>query len=50
MLRENRYWDGAKTKTRKRNVNRIEARMSEWVRRRERERERERARERGGMV
>ena len=36
MLRENRYWDGAKTKTRKRNVNRIEARMSERVRKRER--------------
>ena len=50
ILRENRYRDGAKTKTRKRNVNRIEARMSEWVRRREREEERERERERGGMV
>ena len=48
MLRENRYWDGAKTKTRKRNVNRIEARMSERVRKKEREIERDR--ERGGMV
>ena len=39
ILRENRYRDGAKTKTRKGNVNTIEARVRE---KRERERKRER--------